>query len=157
MCLRGLSEVPFSNFSFKQLLFYVLALTLSPEIVFAKVDCSQIRKTELAPAKILKMENPIPENPLNLKAGESLYQGKAKPIACNTCHGKNGNGKGDPSFESNPSSRNFTCAEIMKTLPDGQLFWIIKNGSKGTSMFSFSNLSDNEIWQLIHYVRQFAK
>ena len=32
-----------------------------------------------------------------------------------------------------------------------------KNGSKNTSMYAFSDLSNHQIWQLIHYVRTFAK
>lgn len=136
---------------------YMIVLMIFTEIASAKGNCPQNRKTKSAPTKILKIKNPILENHLNVKAGESLYQGKAKPIACKTCHGINGSGLGDPSFESNPMPRNFTCSEVMNTLPDGQLFWIIKNGSKNTSMFAFTDLSDNEIWQLIHYIRQFAK
>jgi mono/diheme cytochrome c family protein len=45
----------------------------------------------------------------------------------------------------------------MKDLPDGQLFWIIKNGSPGTGMMPFSTLPDEQVWQLIHYIRSLAK
>jgi hypothetical protein len=45
----------------------------------------------------------------------------------------------------------------MKNLPDGQLFWVIKNGSPGTGMMPFGNLSDDEVWELIHYIRSLAK
>jgi hypothetical protein len=41
----------------------------------------------------------------------------------------------------------------MEQISDGQLFWIIKNGSKGTSMPPYSKLSDRKIWQLIQYIR----
>ena len=44
----------------------------------------------------------------------------------------------------------------MKELPDGQLFWIIRNGSQGTAMPAFKNLHDDQIWQLIHYLRHFS-
>ena len=44
------------------------------------------------------------------------------------------------------------------SVPDGQLFWIIKNGSPGTGMPSFKNhLNDTQVWQLIHYVRKLAQ
>ena len=42
-------------------------------------------------------------------------------------------------------------------ISDGQMFWAIKNGIKGTSMPSYSDLADWEIWVLIHYIRQFGK
>jgi len=46
---------------------------------------------------------------------------------------------------------------IKRILPDGQLFWIIRNGSPKTSMFAFPSLTDDQVWQLIHYIRQFSK
>jgi hypothetical protein len=45
----------------------------------------------------------------------------------------------------------------MKELPDGQLFWVIKNGSSGTGMMSFAGLPDDQVWQLIVYIRSLAK
>jgi len=38
-----------------------------------------------------------------------------------------------------------------------ELFWIIKNGSPGTGMMSFAGLPDDQVWQLIHYIRSLAK
>jgi hypothetical protein len=40
---------------------------------------------------------------------------------------------------------------------DGQMFWIIKHGSHGTRMKLFKSLEEDEIWQLVHYVRHFAE
>ncbi len=128
-----------------------------PTLLFAKGECPQNRKTPTAPKEFLSMKNPLSANTKIIEAGEKLFQKQAIPITCKTCHGTKGNGKGDPDFESTPPARDFTCAKTMKSLPDGQLFWIIRNGSPGTSMFGYSGLSDNEIWQLIHYIRQFAK
>ncbi len=45
----------------------------------------------------------------------------------------------------------------MKDIPDGQLFWIVKNGSPGTGMMPFSGLSDDEVRQRIHCLRTLAK
>jgi mono/diheme cytochrome c family protein len=45
----------------------------------------------------------------------------------------------------------------MNDLPDGQLFWIIKKGSMGTGMMSFAGLPDEQVWQLIQYIRTLAK
>ena len=44
----------------------------------------------------------------------------------------------------------------MAQISDGQLFWIIKNGSAGTLMPEFIDLSDKSIWQLIIYIREFS-
>ena len=133
----------------------LLLFMILPVKLFA--ECPQARKTPTAPKEFLNMQNPLPLNDGNLKSAEKLFQEKAKPIACKFCHGITGNGEGDPDFESTPSARNFTCAATMEQLPDGQLFWIIRNGSKNTAMFAFSDLSDNQIWQLVHYIRAFEK
>lgn len=45
----------------------------------------------------------------------------------------------------------------MNGVPDGQLYGIIKKGSPGTAMPAFMNLKDKEIWQLVLYLREFAK
>ena len=105
----------------------------------------------------LKKINPIPYNSDDLSAGEDLYLKEAKPFACRLCHGFRGNGNGKLAQNMDPPPRNFTCEQIMSTLADGQLFWIIKNGSKGTKMPIHKNtLTDRQIWQLIHYIRQFG-
>ena len=39
----------------------------------------------------------------------------------------------------------------MKDISDGQMYWIIKNGSKGTGMMAYSGMQNTHIWQLIHY------
>ena len=46
----------------------------------------------------------------------------------------------------------------MEDLPDGQLFWVIKNGSKGTAMPAHKfSLRDDQVWQLILFIRKFLE
>jgi len=119
--------------------------------------CPQYRKTRSAPARYLKKKNPLPDSPENIKEGKLLYYKDAKPTTCALCHGLRGNGNGSLANALTPPPRNFTCAELMDAIPDGQLFWIIKNGSKGTGMpVHRETLSDKKIWQLIRFIRQFA-
>ena len=137
-----------------------IGLTLmlaGPQTLWAAEKCPQPRKTPAAPAEFLKKTNPLPASEANLKAGELIYQEKAKPIACKTCHGEKGDGQSQSGFESKPVPRNFACAKTMKPLTDGQLFWIIRKGSPRTAMFAFPSLSDDQIWQLVHYLRGFSK
>jgi hypothetical protein len=150
MSLKGLVENPFLYIRFGVSLIFLIGFLVFPCLIFAGEDCPQSRKTSSAPVKFLNMNNPIPPSSKNITAGKILYQGKATPIACKTCHGKNGNGNGELDFQSHPSARNFTCKKTMELLPDGQLFWVIKTGSKNTAMFAFSDLSDKQVWQLMH-------
>ena len=148
----------------------VLVLTLSFSTTWAahpevKVDdgleflplCPQLRKTPTAPEEFLRLSNPLTPSPENIFAGQTLFHFDAKPGPCRVCHGISGNGLGILFHELKPSPRNFTCNKTMSTLPDGQLFWIIRNGSPGTAMPSFKNLDNDQIWQLIHYIRHFSR
>ncbi len=115
--------------------------------------CPQPRKTKRAPGKFRKMTNPLPNSPENIKAGETLYHKTAQPLACVQCHGDKGDGHGPMGAALNPHPRNFTCGETMKDISDGQMYWIIKKGSTGTGMMAFPGMPDNQVWQLIHYLR----
>ena len=136
---------------------FLLALSLTGS-AWAEGDCPQYRSTPTAPQEFLDKKNPLPADDRNLKSGEFIYQLQGQPIACKTCHGVTGDGQPQSGYtDYNPPPRNFSCAETMKTLSDGQLFWIIRNGSPHSRMYAFPSLSDKQVWQLIHYIRRFAK
>ena len=120
-------------------------------------SCVQSRTTVTAPEEILAKTNPLPASSEILQAGKGLYLRDAKPMACALCHGKRGEGKGPVSGTMMPPARDFSCGAMMREISDGQLFWITKQGSSGTGMMAFPDLSDDEIWQLVHYVRSLAK
>ncbi len=129
-----------------------------PGLRVASGICPQNRKTRSAPSRYLKKTNPLPASAENLKAGERLYHRNAKPTACRMCHGILGNGNGKLAPGLAPPPRNFTCKETMQEIADGQMFWIIRNGSKSTAMPPHkSTLSEKQIWQLIHYIRKFQR
>lgn len=119
--------------------------------------CPQPRKTVKAPGEVLSKTNPLPASGDMVEAGKALFQQTAQPVACAMCHGNKGDGQGFMGAGLIPQPRNFTCGAMMKDIPDGQLFWIIKNGSPGTGMMSFAGLPDERVWQLIHYIRSLAK
>lgn len=143
-------------------LFFLICLS-DYTIIFASEEnikseaCLQKRKTISAPIEYLKKVNPLRKEPRFVKKGKVLAQIKAKPLACKQCHGMNGDGLGAMASKMNPKPRNFTCKKTMEEISDGQLFWIIKNGSKGTSMPSYAHLPDKKIWQLIHYIRTLSE
>lgn len=124
--------------------------------VSSEVTCPQARDTEFAPAYLAARQNPLPASDENRGFGKKLFQSSAQPVACSQCHGSRGDGTGPMASMFNPPPRNFTCSSTMAAIPDGQLFWVIRNGSIGTSMPAFNKLSDDQIWQLILYIRGFA-
>ncbi len=118
--------------------------------------CVQPRKTAKAPDDFLSKTNPLSSSAA-VKAGKELFLKTAQPVACVMCHGEQGDGKGLMGAALVPPPRNFTCGAMMKDIPDGQLFWVIKNGSPGTGMMAFGGLPDEQVWQLIHYIRSLAR
>jgi|GEM_PF-114379 len=117
----------------------------------ASGPCPQPRKTKSAPASIAKLDK---TGGANSDRGKKIYSKTAKPMACKMCHGDKGDGKGKLGAALKPRPRNFTCAETMKKVSPGQMFWIIKNGSPGTAMVAHKkSLQDKEIWDVVKYIR----
>ena len=113
--------------------------------------CPQPRKTKSAPSGTAKTDKTAKADAAK---GKVIYMKKAKPMACQMCHGKKGDGSGKLGKALKPSPRDFTCAATMKKVSAGQMFWIIKNGSKGTGMVAHKKtLKDKEIWDVVKYVR----
>ena len=122
----------------------------------AVAECPQTRATDKAPEEIYNRSNPLEKTADNIESGRLLFQLDAQPT-CTMCHGRMGDGTGMMGGGMVPPPRNFACGETMNEISDGQLFWIIKNGSPGTGMPAFSGLNDEQVWQLIHFLRSLAK
>lgn len=103
-----------------------------------------------APASADTLKSPFVATPQVLREGEKLYN-----IFCVSCHGPNGLGDGSPGkFKIEPA--NFHSKEVAAQT-EGALFWKLTTG-RGRSMPAFAAaLSDEKRWQLIAYIRQFAK
>ncbi len=117
-----------------------------------EMQCPQPRFTGKAPEAIYKLSNPLAYSDQVVLDGRAVYESQAKP-ACRLCHGIKGDGRGPLSTQFEVPPRNFACTETVNGIPDGQIFWIIQNGSPGTSMPDFRHLSDEQIWQLVRYSR----
>ena len=135
----------------KFILLIVVMFTLAMVSSAYAGKCPQPRKTKSAPTSFVKQDKIAKANKAN---GKKIYNKTAKPIACKMCHGKTGTGDGKFGKRMKPHPRNFTCKATMKKISAGQMFWIIKNGSKGTGMIAHKKtLKDKEIWDVIKYIR----
>jgi mono/diheme cytochrome c family protein len=146
--------------------------------VEAAGGCPQPRQTERAPDSYFRLVNPLPASAQHLERGRALYEAERSGGSCASCHGREGDGLGPAALGLTPPPRNFACAETMQGLSDGQLFWVIENGSGAlhlparqgaqqaarpgrrqgmTSMSAYGQqFSDTEIWQLVLYMRTFS-
>jgi mono/diheme cytochrome c family protein len=103
-----------------------------------------------------KLTSPVKVTDDVIAEGKKLFEGKG---TCFNCHGKSGKGDGPVGAVLKPAPRDMTDCKFQDTRSDGELFWIIKNGSPGTGMVSLvpGALSEEEAWKVIAYVRTFCK
>lgn len=109
-----------------------------------------------APAEFLSMVSPIKADEMDeatLKAGAKIYTKK-----CAKCHGETGDGKGSAAGELTIKPVDMSAPGYMAGRKDGQLFWILRDGSPNTDMKGFGpgseqNFSDEEMWKVIAYMR----
>jgi cytochrome c peroxidase len=125
--------------------------TSSPPAPPPESECPQPKFTGRAPDEIYSRKNPTAA--VDLKLGEQLYfDEEPGRYSCATCHGRRGNGKGPMSSHFTPRPRNLACLRIAN-IPDGQVYWTIKNGSPGTDMPAHKKFNDEQIWQIVAYVK----
>ncbi len=114
---------------------------------------SRVPADEIDEARALV--NPLPDSPDIVEKGKAIYEGKG---TCFNCHGKSGRGDGPGGLSLNPSPRNFWHHGMWRHRTEGEIFWVIKNGSLGTGMIPFGGLlTDEEIWTVMQYERSFSK
>ncbi len=121
----------------------------NPQVLKQRVPQDQI-------AEARAWVNPLPATPENIEKGKKIFDGKA---FCVTCHGRDGKGLGKIPGLVGKLPRNFTDKAWQAMRSDGELMWILKNGSPGTDMASFIPLvlTEEEAWHVVLYVRSFGK
>jgi len=90
------------------------------------------------------------------KAGKAKYDAN-----CIGCHGATGKGDGAAAAALNPKPQDHTDGKIMNALSDKYLFDIIKDGGAAMKKAPFmpasnKKLSDQEIWDVVAYIRSLA-
>lgn len=103
------------------------------------------------PPDAAKAPNPIKPTPASLAQGKKMYG-----FDCALCHGKDGDGKGDLAGDMNLKLADYRDPAALKDMTDGEMFYIIKNG-KGQMTGEADRIKPEEIWNLVNYVRSFAK
>jgi len=93
--------------------------------------------------------NPFPATEGNIHAGQKNFS-----QYCMVCHGLDGQNTGVPFADRmSPPVPPLNSASVQK-YTDGQLKWVIDNGIFPSGMpASKGILSDDEIWQIVHYLR----
>ena len=97
------------------------------------------------------MDNPYPASPERIELGKEIFFGKG---LCITCHSNNGKGAEIPGH----SPRDFTDQKWQEIRTDGEMMWVLRNGSPGTGMpvRVGKGINEEEGWSVIHYIRTFV-
>lgn len=97
--------------------------------------------------------NPVPSDTASINDGRRLYVKN-----CQSCHGTEGKGDGPSGRALNPPPADLTQHVLPGVHSDAQLFDWISDGFPGSAMPAFrDNLTENQRWNLVNFIRTFAK
>jgi len=100
-------------------------------------------------AQAAALKNPVASNAASIAAGQKTFQ-----ASCASCHGPAGAGDGKNIAQMNPKPSNLTDANWKHGPSDGEIFTLIRDGSKNTAMKGFaSKMTTNDIWNVVNYIR----
>jgi mono/diheme cytochrome c family protein len=124
---------------FVSALFLIMSATLAAQT-----------KPWVVPANFKTMKNPIAMSDASTQAGQALYM-----KTCAACHGRTGLGDGPKAKSLKTVPTNFTKAESQNQT-DGEHFYKTKTGRGDMPKYE-GKLSDDDIWNIINYVRTLKK
>mgnify|MGYP000057758748 CR=1 FL=1 len=102
-----------------------------------------------APEQAAQRSNPVPKDAAAIERGQKLYA-----QFCANCHGKNGQGDGPLAAALNPKPANLAARAGHHT--DGDFAWKIANG-RGVMPAYKNQLTENQIWDLTHFIQNLKK
>lgn len=127
-----------------------LKLTNLEKLIFEKSEAQIVsalcREIQTEMVKLAKLEV-SPSHMPNLSQGAQIFQRN-----CVSCHGIRGDGKGPLAAQLKPQPTNFRDPEIMREMSPFQAFNTIRLGIPETAMTPFSQLSDEDVWNVAFYV-----
>ena len=118
----------------------VAALTLLCTALMQNADAGDRSWMAKVPAKDHARTNPYGQNKESISAGRRIFVEH-----CAQCHGENGEGR-----EKRPSLRSDL---IQVGVSEGDLHWLLVNGSMRKGMPSWAKLPDPQLWQLVSYIK----
>jgi len=96
-------------------------------------------------------KNPVKPTPEGLAAVKKIYG-----YDCAMCHGMNGDGKGDLVGSMSLTLKDWRDPAALNGISDGDMRDLILKG-KGKMIGEGDRLNKEQSWNMVHYVRSFAK
>ena len=125
-------------------------IIISTAVIMLSATLAAQPKPWVVPANFKSMKNPVAKGDASNKAGMALYTKN-----CASCHGKVGMGDGVKSRALRTFPGDFSIAEYQDQT-DGEHFYKTKNGRSEMPKYS-GKLSDEDIWNMVNYMRTFKK
>jgi len=125
-------------------------LFVSTAVLMLSVALVAQPKPWVVPANFKSMKNPVAKGDASTKAGLAKYTAN-----CASCHGKAGLGDGVKARSLKDSPGDFSKAPFVD-LTDGELFFKTKMG-RGEMPKYEGKLTDDDIWNLVNYMRTLKK
>jgi mono/diheme cytochrome c family protein len=125
-------------------------LFICAAVLLLSTTLSAQPKPWVVPANFKSMKNPVAKGDASNKAGLALYTKN-----CASCHGKAGLGDGVKARALKDFPGDFSKAEFQNQT-DGDHFYKTKTG-RGEMPKYEGKLSDDDIWNLVNYMRTFKE
>jgi mono/diheme cytochrome c family protein len=124
-----------------------------PQTTRAAQDFS--KNTWDIPADADKTKNTVPATEESIAKGKELFMNK--PGNCVFCHGETGAGNKENLAKLRRVPADLSDSKRMPKLSDGELFWKITKGIPGIMPGREKDLTEEERWHVVNFVRTLAK
>lgn len=119
-------------------------------VILITVSLAAQPKPWVVPANFKTMKNPVAVGDASTKSGQTLYTKN-----CASCHGKAGLGDGVKARSLKDFPGDFSKAAF-QSQTDGELFYKSKIG-RGEMPKYEGKVTDDEIWNMVNYMRTLKK
>ena len=107
------------------------------------------------PADADKTKNPVPVTEESIAKGKELFMNKTGN--CIFCHGETGSGNKANLAKLRRVPADLSDSKRMPKLSDGEIFWKITKGIPGIMPSREKQLTEEERWHVVNFVRTLAK
>jgi mono/diheme cytochrome c family protein len=127
------------------------AAVIAVSMIGLAFTTAQQTKPWPVPDKFAKMANPAKADAESISAGKALWS-----LHCSSCHGKKGLGDGSKAAQLKTQPQDMTLASF-QSQSDGSLFYKTSEGRDDMPSFKKKIPDQDDIWNLVNYVRTLKK
>jgi mono/diheme cytochrome c family protein len=110
-----------------------------------------------APLPVSGQDTPAATNPVKPTAESQAKAKKTYGYDCVMCHGESGDGKTDLAKDMSLTMTDLSDPKTLATKSDQDIFDIIRKGKDKMPAETVDRAKDNDVWNLVTYVRGLAK